>query len=475
MAAQGIKVLVQVLAIVILARQLTPADFGLFAMVAAFIAVSEVFKDLGLTIATVQRQDITESQVSTLFWLNAALGVLVAAVMAAISPLLVVLYGEEALLRIMPAVALALVFTGFAAQHLALLRRQMRFATLAVIQTGAEVIAFAAAIAAAVYGFGIWALVIQRLAWSLAMVCGAWFACDWRPRGFGPLREVRGLIRFGGNVTGAMILGRLAANLDKVLLGWYSGAALLGMFERAQKLVVMPIRNLNMPLASVALPVLSRLNDEPHRYRDAYRAMAERLAMLVAPVAGLMIASSDRVIALILGDQWTEAAPILAWMGLSAMYMPVTYTLSWLYMSQGRDREMMRASIVNAVLTFVALGIGLPGGPVGVAAAYALAGIAVRVPVLFYLVSLRGPVIAADFVRIMALPATATATVAAGAYLLERTPLIARLSDLPAVAVLAASAAGFSFLIYAALPHGRRVLAETVHLSRHLIRRGAGA
>src|SRR5690606_18119241 len=139
--SQAVKVVVQFAAIVVLARLLAPEDFGLFAMIAAFLVVLETVKDLGLSAATIQRTDVTDRQVSTLFWINAALAAAAAAVFAFLAPALAWLYGEPVLLRITPVVALALLFTGLASQHLALLRRQMRFFAVAAIMTGADVVA----------------------------------------------------------------------------------------------------------------------------------------------------------------------------------------------------------------------------------------------------------------------------------------------------------------------------------------------
>ncbi|CAN0572028.1 unnamed protein product, partial [Laminaria digitata] len=244
MIAQAVKVAAQFATIVILARLLSPGDFGLFAIVFAVLSVFEIFKDLGLSSATVQRPHITDRQVSTLFWMNGGLGVGVALVLAASAPLLVQIYDEPVLGDLTPVVAIALAMTGFAAQHLALLRRQMRFTALALVQTGAELIAMLAAVSAAFAGMGIWSLVVQRLVWGIVILAGSWAVCGWLPGRPGRFAEVRGLIVFGGNVTGAMVLGRCATSLNNLLIGWFWGAVPLGMFERAQKLVLMPIQNI---------------------------------------------------------------------------------------------------------------------------------------------------------------------------------------------------------------------------------------
>lgn len=475
MVAQLFKVAMQLATIIVLARLLSPTEFGLFAIVAAFLTVFELFKDLGLSSATVQRADITDRQISTLFWMNVGLGAAIAVVLAVASPAIAWIYDEPAIAHIAPAVAFTLVFTGIAAQHLAILRRQMRFLSLAFVQTGAELVAMSAAVAAAMSGLGLWSLVVQRLTWGAMIALGSWVASGWMPGRPGRFSDVRGLVAFGGNVTGAMILGSCAGSFDKMLIGWFWGASSLGLFERAQKLIMMPIQNINVPLATVALPMLSRLMDRPDSYRRAYTAIAERVAMAVAPGAGLIIAAAAPLVELILGAKWTEAAPILAWMGVSAVYMPITYTLSWLYMSQDRTPEMLRASSLNAIFTVGAVVAALPLGPAGIAAALAISGAAVRVPTLFWLAGRRGPISFGGLVGVLVLPVAGAASSAASVWAVGTLPEIAALSDGGKLAVYAATAGIAALCVYFVAPRGRQAILETLQLPRMMRSQGVGA
>ena len=458
LAAQAMKVLVQGAAIIVLARLLAPADFGLFAMVAAFLTLLELFKDLGLSTATVQRADLTLRQVSTLFWLNSALGLLVAALFALAAPLLAWGYGEERLLSITSVVAIAFVFTGLAAQHLALLRRQMRFAVVARTQVGAEIVSLVAAIAAAFGGMGVWALVVQRLVWAVAMAVGGWISCRWVPGAPGPIAEVRSFISFGGYATASMGVNYLSNSLDKVLIGWYWGAAPLGLYDRAQRVHLLPIQNLNIPLANVALATLSRLIDQPARYRQVYLAAVERIGMVISPLGGLLVAAAAPFVHLILGPQWAEAVPILTWMSAALAYLPVSYAVSWLFMSQDRTPEMLRAGLANSAVVIAAIAAGLPFGPVGVAAAYVVTGAMLRAPLMFWLVGRRGPVRTSDLWRAVLMPAVAGAAVAMVVWLARTWGGFARL-DTGADAAISLLLAGITaLLVYAAFPSGRHAL-----------------
>jgi PST family polysaccharide transporter len=261
-----------------------------------------------------------------------------------------------------------------------------------------------------------------------------------------------------------MVVGQLTGSLDKFLIGWYWGAAHLGLFERSRRLVLLPIQNLNVPIGNVAFPALSRLVDQPMRYRAAYLAAVERLAMLIAPLGGLLAGAAGPVIDLALGPQWTEAAPIVAWMGLAAFYMPVTYALSWLYMSQDRTREMLRASIVGASLTIIAILCGLPFGVVGVAAAMTASGFLVRAPVLFWFAGRKGPVRTSDFYLVLIAPVCAGLAVGAALWTARHWTAVDELSTIPEVAILSLLAAVVTLSVYVALPRSRRALRSIAHL-----------
>jgi PST family polysaccharide transporter len=475
LSAQLVKVIAQFATIALLARLLSPDDFGVFAVVAAILLILELFKDLGLSSATVQRSQISDRQVSTLFWLNVMLGLLVAGLMSLLAPVLASLYGEPSLADLAPAVSLTLVLTGFAAQHLALLRRQMRFSVLAGIQTGAELTAMSAAIVAAFAGMGIWSLVVQRLVWGAVIASGAWAATRWFPGRPGRYSEVRSLIAFGGNATAAMVLGRVAESYKQLLIGWYWGAVPLGLFERSQRLIMMPIRNINMPLAAVALPMLSRLADRPEAYRRGYISITGWVAMAIAPGAALIVAGAGSVTELVLGPQWAAAAPILGWLGVSALYTPVTYTLSWLYMSQDRTNEMLRAAATNAVVSIVAVTAALPFGAVAVAASFSLSGAFIRTPILVWLVCRQGPLSWKDFARIFSLPVLGAGAAAASIHLLADLPAIASWPVAALVAAYAAAAVLAALVTYTVVPSGRRALAESLQIPRMIRPRSVDA
>jgi PST family polysaccharide transporter len=408
--AQAVKVVVQIGTVVILSRLLAPQAFGLLAMVAAVIEILDQFKDLGLSMATIQKPDITHGQVTALFWINLSIGTALMLLVMAAAPLLADFYGQPALIEITHWLALGFLIGGLTTQHWAILRRQMRFNVTATIDLGSEVLAMGIAVTAALLGAGLWALVIQRLTYVCLVMVGTWSASGWWPGLPRRTPGVLSLLTFGISVTGSGIANLLSRNLDQVLIGWYWTPRLLGFYERGYKLCMTPVNNITGPVYSVGAPALSRLTNDPERYRNAYIGLSEKLAMLGMPAAAFAAADSNWLVAVLLGTQWGEAAPIVAWLAFGAVLSPVVTATGLLFVTQDRTPELFRVGLICSVISTAAILIGLPFGPVGVAASLALSMNFVRIPVCFWMAGRRGAVRVKDL-YLSLLPSTITACV----------------------------------------------------------------
>src|ERR1700733_14789792 len=213
----------QSVATVVLARLLTPADFGLVAMVTAITGLAQGFADLGLSEATIQHPEINHNQVSTLFWINVAIGLALTLIAVALAPLLAWFYREPRLRDITFLISLTFLIGGLRVQHDALLRRQMRFSSLAIRDIASYVVAVPVAILLAWRGACYWALVAMPLILNLSQMTLSWLMVRWVP-GL-PRRDakVRSLIAFGGNIAASYLIFNLNNNADNVLIGWYWG------------------------------------------------------------------------------------------------------------------------------------------------------------------------------------------------------------------------------------------------------------
>ena len=405
MAAQGMRFFLQMGSTVVLARLLTPQEFGLIAMVTAVTGFVVMFKDMGLSMATVQKDEINHGQISTLFWINVALSIGVMLVVAALAPVIAWFYDEPRLTWITLALAGAFIFGGLTIQHQALLRRNMHFGRLALIQIISMLVGIVAAIIAAWYGAGYWALVIMQLATAVTSAIAVWVACGWRPGR--PVRRsgVREMLAFGGNLTGFNFLNYFARNADNLLIGKFWGSGSLGLYSRAYGLLMLPIRQINAPLAAVAIPTLSRLQDDSERYRRYYLKTISLIAFITMPAVMFMIVMSEEIIRIVLGSQWMGAIPIFSFLGIAALAQPIANANGWLLATQGRVNELLRWGFIGGTMAVMSIVAGLPWGGTGVAACYALSGLLIRTPLSFWYVCRKGPIRSRDIYQTMAFPA----------------------------------------------------------------------
>ena len=254
--------------VVVLARLLDPKDFGLVAMVAVVTGIYGLFTTAGLSLATVQKATITDEQISTLFWINMLIGVILAVLCVATAPVLVAFYHEPRLFWVTVAMAAGFLFNAAGVQHSALLQRQLRYVALTVIETLSQLVSVVVGIGMAIAGFGYWALVaVTIVSPAISTVC-MWLTTAWIP-GM-PRRKVGigSMLRFGGTVTLNGLVVYVAYNLEKVLLGRFWGPDALGIYGRAYQLINIPTDNLNSAIGGVAFSALSRLQDDPVRLEE---------------------------------------------------------------------------------------------------------------------------------------------------------------------------------------------------------------
>lgn len=470
LASQALKFVLGMAVTVVLARLLTPQDYGLVGMVVVVTGFITLFKDIGLASATIQQAEINHQQISTLFWVNVGLSVATMLVTLAVAPLVAWFYGEPRLTGITMVFAAGFLFGGLTVQHEALLRRQMRFVALSVIDILSLLAAPAVSIVMAWRGYGYWSLVFGQLATAVTNAVGVWVVCGWRPGRPVRYSGVRTMLAFGGNLTGFAVINYFARGLDNILIGRIWGAAQLGLYARAYQLLILPIEQINAPVTAVAMPALSRLTDSPERYRAAYVRMLEKVALLTMPGIALMIATSEWVVRILLGPQWAETAYIYRLLGITALVQPIANTAGWLFISQGRTRDVLRWGVVSGFAVMAAIVAGLPWGAAGVAASYSIVSVCTY-PGLFWFAGRKGPVRAADFYRAVAPAACAALSVLVALFFVRR--WLGDVRPLVGLAVCSAAALALTLLTLIVLPAGRSALADFKDAALLLGRRGS--
>ncbi len=452
----------------VLARLLTPADFGVLAMAYTLTGPLSTIKDFGFTAAAVQREDLDDRQLSALFWVALRLNLLTTLAVAGFGPVLAWIYGEPRLTAIVPALGLALFVLGLGTLHQALLIRRLQFRRLTIVEIVSTLVGLTAGVGLALLGAGAWSLVAQFAATSASKGSGMWLASDWRPSRFrtGGMRDspdIDSLRSYGRHLTGIRILSEVGRYADRAIVGFFSGATAAGFYDYAQRWSLYPVQQLYLPLSSVAVAGLSRVQGDPATYRRWARAALLPVFSLATPALTFMAVEAPIVILALLGPQWLPAIPLFRVLCVAALAGSVSGVTRWLYLSRGAPRAQFRWALLSTPVVIVAAAAGALWGPYGVALGVAAATVLLTYPGV--VICLEGsPMTAGDVFRVAARPALASVAAAIG--IAVAGPWLASgglAIELPVK--------GLVFLaIYAAawgsLPGGRAAAADLLRLAR---------
>jgi O-antigen/teichoic acid export membrane protein len=354
----------------VLARLLDPKDFGLVGMVTAFTGILNLLKDFGLSTATVQRASVTDEQISTLFWINMFVGGVLCVLLLAAAPFIALFYHEPRLSAVTIVLAVGFVFNAAGVQHSVLLQRQMRFAALSAIDVISLVVSIATGIGLARAGFGYWALVAMTVSLPAVSTVCYWLCTSWLPGR--PRRHVgiRSMIRFGGTITLNGFVVYVAYNLEKILLGRFWGAETIGIYGRAYQLVTIPTESLNSAVGGVAFSALSRVQDDPSRFRSYFlKGYSLVLALTIPATAACGFFATD-LVSVLLGPKWSQAAPIFRLLAPTILILALINPLGWLLFALGLVGRSLKIALVLTPIVILGYVIGLPYGPKGVAFGY---------------------------------------------------------------------------------------------------------
>jgi len=393
---------IQLVGTVILARILDPADFGVIVKVTAITGLTAILGDLGLSLATIQSPEINNKQLSALFWLNLFLGLAISLSIAAAAPAIAWFYDDDRLILVTMFFAILAFVNSLAIQHKALLKRNLNFKPIFFSMfSGALIGTTAAILTAPVLGY--YALVVQLLVKSLITCAGFWMATRWAPSFHLRRTGIRPMLGMAGNFTGWNVIGYGVRNMDNILIGKYWGDQALAYYTKAYSLVLLPLVQVSVPISQVAIPALSRLQTDAPSYRSFFLRGCSIAMILQLPIAIFSVVAAEEIILTLLGPKWVKSLPIFLALSpalLSAATSPAT---SWIFLSRGDTKRMMRALIVTAPFYFAAFLIGLPYGALGVAIAFSTVSLTVRIPNIWYAIH-PSPVYLVDIVRCIVPP-----------------------------------------------------------------------
>ncbi|MGX5851107.1 lipopolysaccharide biosynthesis protein [Mesorhizobium sp. PL10] len=414
MVNQGANLMIRVGYIAVLARLLSPNDFGLVAMVVALTGIFDAFTTAGLSSATIQKHEISYEQVSALFWVNMVVGILLTLLCAASAYPISAFYNEPRLFWIAIVIAPGFLLNASGVQHAALLERNLRYVTLSAIDTSALCLGVVAGVLLALRGYGYWALVAPTLISPAINSLGFWIATGWVP---GPPRygaNIRSLLHFGGIVTLNNLVVYVGYNAEKVLLGRFWGAGPLGLYTRAFQLIGIPTATINSAVGAVLFSALSRVQHDSARLRNFYLKGYSIVIAVTVPITMFSFVFAHEIITVVLGSQWTEAATIFRLLTPTILVLGIINPTYWLLISTGKQKRSLYMAFAIAPLVIVSYCFGIPFGPEGVALSYSTVLVLWLYPHLAW--SLRGtPVSVRDLLGVIVRPWMSGMVASAGA------------------------------------------------------------
>src|SRR5712671_2983131 len=373
LCGQGASFVLRLGFIITLARFLDPADFGLVAMVTAVTGIYGMFTSAGLADAAVQIIEITNKQVSALFWCNILFGTILSVLCLATAPILVSFYHEPRLFWVTVVMSAGFLISAAGTQHNALLQRELRYFLLTLIEGFSELLGVAVGIGMAIGGCTYWALVGTAIVSQTTRTGCLWLSAAWVPAKPQRTAGIRSLLHFGGTVTLNSLIVYVAYNLEKVLLGRFWGADVLGFYGRAYQLANMPTQNLNSAIGGVAFSALSRLQNDAIRLKNYFLNGYTLVLSMTIPLTIFGMLFADDLIEVILGPKWMETAYIFRLLTPTILIFGIINPLGWLLLAIGLQGRSLTIAMVSAPLVITAYVVGLPYGPGGVALAYSSA------------------------------------------------------------------------------------------------------
>ena len=390
--SQIIRLILQFGIIAVLARLLTPNDFGLLAMVAVFANFVLIFRDFGLTAALIQRKELVEGHLSSSFWINVVTGFVLTLSLVLLSSAIASFYNESRLIPIVVVLASTFSISSFGIVQAALLAKELNFKPLAIIEILAVIISGIIAVILAFCGFGVWSLVWQSVISSFVIVVMLWCFSVWKPKFLFKWSRVKELLDFGLNLTGFNFVNYFNRNFDNLLIGKFLGSAPLGFYNLAYQLLLFPLSNISQVIGRVMFPSFSIIKDDKKRICDIYIKAASYIAAVTFPLMIGLLVTAPQFIRVIFGPQWDRSIFLVQIFALVGLIQSIGSTVGWIYQSQGRTDIMFRWVVFTVIINVVAFVLGLKWNIEGVTIAYLIATLLLAYPNLaipFKLIDLK--------------------------------------------------------------------------------------
>jgi O-antigen/teichoic acid export membrane protein len=383
-AGQAGSFAVMIASVVILARLLTPADFGIVTMVTTFSLLLRSFGLNGFTEFIMQREELTHTLASNLFWIEIGLGTILTLAFASSGPLLALFYHNPSVTRVTAGMSLTIGIGCLGWIHMGLLQRAMQFRSTAIINFVGQLLLMIVSLVLAVAGWHYWALVWGSVTQTVVVAAGAWWMCRWTPRRPSRAAGTGSGLKFAMNVYSHFAFSYSTRNTDNLLVGWQFGAQSLGFYKKAYDLFVLPETQLLGPMSAVVVSTLSRVSGNREQFQRYFLRAISVLALVGMGIGADFALVGKDLIRFLLGPGWEEAGRIFALFGPGIGVMLLYNTHGWVHLSIGRPERWFRWGLMEFVCTASLFLLALHWGPSGIALAWTISYFLLMFPGFWY-------------------------------------------------------------------------------------------
>jgi len=353
LGVQGMRFCVGIL----LARLLFPEQFGLIGMLWVFIAVAQSLTDSGYGLALIQKQDVTRTDISSVFYFNIAVGLLAIGMMYLVAPWIAAFYNQPVLTSLTRAMSLIILINSFGIVHSNLLHKQMNFKSLTKVSMSEVILSGMIGVAMAVAGFGVWSLVAQQVSGAFFRTLSLWFMSSWRPALIFKLRSLKQMFGFGSRMLASGLIDQIFSNIYLLVIGKLFSAADLGYFTRARSVQELPSNMVSGVVARVTFPLFSMLQNDSALLKRGMKKALKLLVMINVPMMIGLAAVSRPLILVLLTEKWAECIPYLELLCLYGLLHAMILINHNLLLALGRPELYLRLEIAKKALVVISIAI----------------------------------------------------------------------------------------------------------------------
>ena len=362
LAGRQVQQFSTLITLAILASFLSPSDFGLIGMITVISGFGMLICDTGFSAALIQNQQLNNRHYSSVFWVNLLVGVIVTSLFYASSTSVALFYNSPELAPLMQVLSPIFIVIGTATVPQALLRKEMNFKKLVIIETSSHVFTGLVVIYLAFQGFGVWALVVQIMLQQVIKIVAIWWYSHWRPSLYFSLAEFKEVFTFSANVLGQKVLYYFIKNMDYLLIGRFLGPEILGYYSLAHKIMFIPIRNICQEINKVLFSAFSEIQSDVKLVRALFLQSIKGTALIVMPMLFGMIAIAREFVEAFFGENWVESVTILQSLCVVGILQSIPSSSGVVFQALGRSGFVLILNSVNAMLLFCVLFISVQYG-----------------------------------------------------------------------------------------------------------------